>query len=304
MIKIKTLICEDKVPAISLQQAVDNDFFGPVYHGTYEDNLSKIEDEGFKIFIGIQRSGDISHGYEDYDYHSGIPAPIHHLGFGVYFTTVKSIAVRFSGGSKKVLKKAYFLNVPRLEIINFGVSHTMMKWWIKNGYDFNPDYKYSDAFARYSLQYSVNRGKINQERLRATINMTNVLKSKFDAVWFKGKGIRRLLDGDQICVYEPEGKIFLIDPSLSKGFEIGSVVRAKKDIQHINRYGEAYGKLVPAGTKGIIKNRREMTPLQMKSFEEFPWYRGASINKYAVYVKWKNIGNLEVADGDIEPLKI
>src|ERR1700693_2945588 len=104
MIKLKSLICEAKVPKISLQQALDEKFFGPVYHGSTQEKLSKIDASGFNVFVGMSHSGDVAHGYDFEDYVGGIPAPIHHLGFGIYFTTSKSIAKKYSLGTTKGLK--------------------------------------------------------------------------------------------------------------------------------------------------------------------------------------------------------
>jgi hypothetical protein len=301
-IKLRPLITEAKVPVISLQQAVDAELFGPVYHGAREEKLSKIEDEGFKVFVGMQGKGDVSHGYDFEDYHGGIPAPIHHLGFGVYFTTVKSIAVKFSYGKTKGIKP-YFLKVPRLETINHGSPRTMMEWWRENGYDFKPTYdtqddKYKSYF--FGREELLN---VNHERLRATINMTNVLKSKWDAVYYKGKGIYRLLDDNQICVYEPEGKIFGIDLTLSKGLDVGAKVKARKDLVHKNQNGEVTETSIPAGTTGIIKSKREPDP-EMKAAwkEKYPWYWAASVDKYILTVKWKRGVEQQCADTDVQPL--
>jgi hypothetical protein len=46
--------------------------------------------------------------------------------------------------------------------------------------------------------------------------MTDRLKAKYDAVWFKGKGMFKLLDGDQICVYNPN-LIFKYNKDLDRG---------------------------------------------------------------------------------------
>jgi len=191
---------------ISLQEAKDRGLFGPVYHGTSETHRQSISDKGFQIFEGGERSGNISHGYEKSNYYNGIPAPIHHLGFGVYFTTVKNIAKGFNNNSARGLIE-YYLDVPRLEVINFGANSTMMKWWIEHGYD--PELA-------------------KQDRVSATQMLTSNLKSQFDAIWYKGKGLRKLLDGDQICVYDTS-KVFQIDKSLIQSGETGSKVKRISD---------------------------------------------------------------------------
>ena len=204
------------VKKISPQEAEDKGLFGPVYHGSSKENRSKIEQEGFKIFIGKPRSDNTSHGYMASDYSQGKPAPIHHLGFGIYFTTVKAIGKHFNNGSAAGLKE-YYLDVPRLSTINFGSPNTMMKWWVDNGYNIEKIYP-----TKLSLD------QIEENRLEATKNLTNTLKSKYDAVWFKGKGIRKLLDGDQICIFDPS-HIYEIDKSLTKAGDIGSLVKRKTD---------------------------------------------------------------------------
>jgi hypothetical protein len=196
-----------------------------VWHGTTGEKREQIEKEGFKVFVGMTGSAELSHGYEGgSSYHEDIPAPVHHLGYGIYFTTVRAIAKQFSGGTMRGMKE-YYLDVPRLETINFGAPRTMMKWWISNGYN------YKEELAK-SLDEDA-------ARLAATENMTENLKSKYDAVWFKGKGLRRLLDGDQIVVFDTD-KIYQADSSLAKPFDIGSKVRRKID-----------------GMKGIIKDKRK-----------------------------------------------
>lgn len=220
------------------------DFFGPVYHGTTSDKQEKIDKEGFKIFIGNDREGNISHGYQAMKYHDGMPAPVHHLGYGIYFTTVKNIAKNFGYGNQP--KNEYYLEVDRSRFleINFGSPRTMMKWWVENGYD--PELAKTD-------------------RVAATIKMTDYLKSKYDAIWFKGKGIRRLLDGDQVCVYDLN-IIKQIDYSMAQKGEIGSKVVANQDI-------EIYGKIIKKGTKGVLLNIRKISD-EHKHFHnnEDAWY--------------------------------
>lgn len=278
MISLKSLITEAKVPMISLQQAKDMNLFGPVYHGTSQDKLSKIGDEGFKVFVGIHGSSGISNGYQSGNYSHNAPPPIHHLGFGIYFTTVLAIAKKFSGGTARGLK-VYYLKVPKLETINFGSPNTMMKWWIKNGYE--PEV--------------ANRGELG--RYKATVDMTNNLKSHWDAVWYKGKGIHRLLDGDQVCVFEPEGKIFEIDTKMAKGFEIGAKVVAKHRIAHLNYAGEEH-RVIEAGDKGVILNRQEVE----QSRKDYPLFWAKRAEKYIFEVKFRKSGRHWVEDVDVAPL--
>lgn len=203
---------------ISKQEAIDNNFFGPVFHGTSQNNLEKINEEGFSVFIGGERSGDIAHGYETSNYANSFPAPIHHLGFGIYFTTVKNIAKNYNSSNEL---NEYYLDVPNTEEINFASPNTMMKWWISNGYNI------SEEMDKYNVKNFMDRN-IQLARINATKNLTNSLKSQFDAVWFKGKGLYRLLDGDQICVFDPS-KIYKINKNISNPGDVGSKVRRKSD---------------------------------------------------------------------------
>lgn len=242
MIFLKTLITEEKVIKISLDDAISKKMFGPIYHGTTPENRSRIENDGFKIFQGDAQSGNVSNGYQISNYYAGIPAPVHHLGFGVYFTTVKNIAKKFNGGSVSGLK-IYYADVPRLETINFAAPSTMMKWWLKNGYNYNTKNP-ENVFGNEKTNLSA----IKAERLRATVNLTNELKSKFDAVWFKGKTLYSTLDGDQICIYNTSN-IYEIDMSLAKPMGIGSRVILKVGINE-------FGKNIPIGTRGIILKKQ------------------------------------------------
>lgn len=190
----------------SLQYAVDHKFFGPVYHGTSPENQAVIERDGFQIFIGSESTGPIKNGYPNQPYHDGIPAPVHHLGYGIYFTTNLSIAKQFNDGTSKNLP-TYFIDSDNIGEINFGANSTMMKWWIKNGY--NP------AMAKM--------GRVNATRL-----LTDKLMAQYDAIWYKGKGLGRLLDGDQVCVYFPD-IIYQIDKGMAVPGDVGSKVVRKED---------------------------------------------------------------------------
>lgn len=206
---IKSTLKIAQVQKISPQQAIDRGMFGPVYHGTTPDRRALIDQEGFKSFEGEAGEAQLSHGYENHPYGymtGGPPPPVHHLGFGIYFTTAKAIAKEFSGGTTKGMK-TYYLDVPNMEEINFGSTNTMMKWWKDNGYD--PELA-------------------KRDRVAATRELTRSLSSQFDAVWYKGKGLYRLLDGDQICVYDPS-RIYEVDKAIIQPGEIGSRVKRIKD---------------------------------------------------------------------------
>jgi len=247
------------ITKISPQEAEDNKYFGPVYHGSDEHLRQKIAKEGFKIHIDDTGGEGISHGYPISHYAHGKPPPVHHLGFGVYFTTVLAIAKSFNNDSIKGLKQ-YYIDAPRLAEINFGSPNTMMEWWVDNGYDMPSTDNFSGA-------------GIRKQRLEATINMTNELKSKYDAVWYKGKGLRKLLDGDQIVAFDTD-IIYEVDPKLAKGFEKGAKVKRKSD-----------------GMVGIIKDQRKLTEDQKQ------YHQGADM---LLSVKWKKGGT----DGNVKPFDI
>lgn len=207
----KSVLLEAPVRIISPQEARDRKMFGPVYHGTQHD-IADIIKTGFSIKNSIPRGiiGDrtygTSNGYSMSQYH-GIPAPIHHLGFGIYFTTVKAIAKVFNGNSIRGLKQ-FYIDSQNIDEINFGSTNTMMRWWLQNGYD---------------MTYDEFKARDFKAWVRATGNLTRTLRKKYDAVWYKGKSIRKLLDGDQLCVYKPS-LIYMVDPSKATGLEIGSKV--------------------------------------------------------------------------------
>lgn len=299
MIKLKSLINEEKISILSPQEVKDRGLWGPVWHGTSQENWELIDKEGFKVFIGNEIDGNVSHGYEVSDYSNGIPAPIHHLGFGIYFTTKLSIAKKYNHGTSKGLKQ-YYLDVPKLEVINFAAPNTMMKWWIKNGYDFKKTPETTFGGIRNDWGGTVNTlPNIRNERLRATNNLTDELKSKYDAVWFKGKTLYSVLDGDQVCVYDPKN-IYQVDYRLAKPFEIGSFVIAKDDIKRVNYNGEIY-KQIEKGTKGLVIKKT----LAKDVIDKYPtantWVKNAN---WIFEVSWVKGGSWhDVLDFEIDPYK-
>jgi hypothetical protein len=247
---LNEMVLDEGVSKISFQTAIDKKYFGPVYHGTTKEKRDQIDVDGFKIYKGdISGQGSISNGYDIRDYFGGIPAPIHHLGFGVYFTKSMSIAKKYNHNTSSGLKP-YYISADRLEIINFASPRTMMAWWIKNGYNYDSHNK-EHVFGNPSTNYR----EIIKERYRATLHMTEYLKSKYDAVWFKGKTMYSVLDGDQLCVYDPKN-IFQIDKSLIKPMEIGSYVTAAINI---DQYSNGQN-IIPMGTRGLIMHTRPAPP--------------------------------------------
>jgi hypothetical protein len=200
-----------KHPKIGLEDAREHKFFGPVFHGTEPTTRQIIQQAGFKIFQGTSRTGPIKGGYELKPYYSqNVPPPVHHLGFGVYFTTSKITAKTFNQGTTKGLTE-YMLDVPKLKTINFNSEFTMMNWWKANGYDMPSLDSLKDKSQK----------EIEDVWVGATQKMTNVLKNEYDAVYFKAKGFKRSLDYNQICVYDLN-KIYELDKTLNKKFDIGN----------------------------------------------------------------------------------
>ena len=204
---------------VSPEEVEQYHLFGPVYHGTTEDKRKIIQHQGFRFFKGMPRQGDTRHGFDPNEFGpNDLIPPIHFLGWGVYFTVSLGVAKQFNDGSGKGLKSYYIGGAgkksPKIEEINFGATGTMMKWWRKNGYDMpsKGSFKTTEEF--------------EQKWMQETESLTNTLKSKYDAVHFKGKGFRgSLLDGNQICVYRPEECLYSIDPSLSPGYPTESGLR-------------------------------------------------------------------------------
>lgn len=239
-----------KTPEVDYATAQKKGMFGPVYHGTTEENRNAINQKGFNLFVGGARTGNTRHGYDindnGYSDRTGFPPPVHHLGFGIYFTTKKSIAKMYNDGTTKGLQQ-YYLDVPNLETINFGAPTTMMKWWMTNGYNIH---KMQD--------------KSEESRILATQNLTNNLKSQYDAVWFTGKSyFGTALDGDQICVYDAH-RIYRYNPELNQTYAPGMrfVIKGTKD----------------TGTMGNIR------PIGTEAYEPF---RAIGPSTYRLSVKFK-----------------
>lgn len=255
-----------KTPKVTPEDVKKMHLFGPVYHGTDQKGHEGIGGEGFRVFVGSAAQGNLSNGYLLNNYYGGIPAPIHHIGFGTYFTTTKSIAKMFNHGTTRGLKP-YYLHVPRLETINFGAPKTMMNWWQKNGYDMKPvDWtKTAEDMPIGGRVIRSNPQEIEKKRIQATINMTNTLKAKYDAVWFKGKGFKRLLDGDQICVYDPNN-IYELSTENYKGVDIGN------------------GIFIKAGDRFVVKGTNATAVMKgLRKIDE----------EYRQYNTWEGIGRSE-----------
>jgi len=248
---------EAAVEVISPQEAVDQKMFGPMYHGTQTD-LSAIIATGFDTDRSIPSdTNSTSNGYSFEPYgQTGIAAPVHHLGFGAYFTTVKAIAKAYVGNTTKG-RRAFYLASTNVEEINFGAPNTMMKWWRANGYNMTSD----DTRARNYKAW-----------LEATNNLTKTLSARADAVWFLGKGIRKLLDGDQVCIYDTS-LIRVVDPKRATGLQVGAKVTHTQVLKQRFRGSNSLyvddlkpadfmtaGRLAGTGWRGVYRGDEEPHP--------------------------------------------
>lgn len=242
------------IPMISPQEAASTcDMnIGPLYHGAPPETVDIIRSDGFKWEEGEARTDGTSHGYMNSNYHNGCSPPVHHLGYGIYFTQSKAIAKDYGYGSMRNVIEVYILKGSRYADINFGAPNTMMKWWVANG-------------------YNCELAKI--DRIAATKGLTEQLASRYDAVLFRGKGLRRLLDGNQLCVYNPS-ILRRIDKSMAQTGEIGSQVVRKVD-----------------GMKGILVSRR---PLE----DRYQQYHDGATE--LLVVKWRVGGT----DSNVRPQDI
>ena len=315
---MKNKIHEAAIPAISPQESHDRNMFGPLYHGTTHD-LKDIIANGFEtersIPLGISyqnRPIGTSHGFslESYGY-TGIAPPIHFLGYGNYFTTVKAIAKNFSGGTAKGQRRFYLDSQNILEI-NYGSENTMMKFWLQNGYDMTSD---------------ATKNRNAKKWIEATHNLTNTLK-QYDAVWYKGKSIRKLLDGDQFCIYRPE-LIKVVDPKLATGLQIGAkVIHTQKipeiymnsnvfyvDILKSDDFGEA-GKMADSGWRGVFRGDESDVDLKRRisrGVGRYPIHFIPPENMVGIitntsngmfWVKWQKGGvKYNYTSEELEPLK-
>ena len=212
-----------------VSRAEAREMVGPVYHGTTADARELIKHQGFTFFKALPRQGKVNHGFEhplrkNYQ-NTDSPPPIHFLGFGVYFSTTKGQAAKFNEPNRKglVLKPtvrgltAYYLNVPRLEKINFMSPTKKMKWWKSNGFNM-PSF--------HILEPHYTKEEIDELWLKETDKLTKNLSSKYDAVYYLGKGFGDSLDPNQICVYNPES-ICVIDETSEPELDAGNGVFVK-----------------------------------------------------------------------------
>jgi len=209
---------------ISRQEA--KKMVGPVYHGSTETNRQLIKYQGFQFFKEPPRQGNVRHGFElkgNYP-ETDAPPPIHFLGYGVYFSISKGQAAKYNvkkdnfGSGSKTGLIPYYINAPRLEELNLASPKKMMAWWKENGYNMPP--------IEHLQNQMLSKEEIEELWIKETDNLTKTLSSKWDAVHFIGKGFGSLLDGNQICVYNPEN-ICVIDEKSEPELDAGNGVFIK-----------------------------------------------------------------------------
>jgi hypothetical protein len=314
---------KEALKVISKQAAIDRKFFGPVYHGTSDENRSAIAQQGFKVYgtDDIDRRNGFA-GIFNTNY-PGIP-PIHLLGYGVYFTTVKAVARQYNQNSMRGIVE-YYIDAPRMESIGFQSTNTIWKWWVQNGYDFDP--KIAALKDKPENRYAGNRLVVD-EQVRATRNMTITLSSKFDAVHLRKSSFRRGVDDEQIVVFDP-ARIYQVDAKLAGGWDIGAVVTHNQNIHYSPAFMQQYGvlaekqpdgwtwltrpphqepgqrivlmKIPPSGMKGTIVGKSEAPRA----------YTAGAINprllnqaSYWISVKWTRGGiQRNYIEGELDPVR-
>lgn len=289
---------------ITTQQAVDRKLFGPLYHGTGPENMNSILQHGFQIGGDDIKSVN---GYQQGAYvGTAFPPPMHHLGYGVYLTTAKAVAKKFAGARAKMVE--FYVDAPRLETINFGANNTMMRWWLSQGYDFD----WKRVTKTGETDYRAPR--FGAEWARATRHLTDTLKGQFDAVWFKGKGLRRLLDGDQVCVYDP-ARLYRIDDAGATAMSLNSLVTHNQELLRYDNHhvaktdsgatliqteiGTTIHYIPPPGMKGMIVGKREITD-RVRSFLPARLHNSAD---FFYEVKWAKGGTqMNYLGAELEPV--
>lgn len=324
--KIADIITEAPVRTISKQEAVDGHMFGPVYHGTSEENRHTIDQQGFKVF-GQDEEVTSRHGFLG-KFHTGYPGipPVHLLGYGIYFTPSKTVAKMYNQDSARGLVE-YYLDVPRLETIGFQSTNTMWRWWLQNGYNFNPALlsRRDDPDNRYEGNYL-----LMQEQIRATKNLTQTLAAKYDAVYLKRNAFRRGIDSEQIVVFDPN-RIYRIDKNKSSGWDIGATVTHNQIVHYSPELMQQRNlmvepqptgwtfitrpamdnnpnspripllKIPPPGMKGVIVEKREAPRDYLPTIVDRRYLNQA---QHWIAVKWQKGGVLHnYIEAELDPIR-
>lgn len=258
--KISFPAMDTSVPIISPQEAYNTCFPETFYHGTTPDLASDIIERGFIWNIEEAGQSATRHGYENFYYgQTGCKSPVHHLGFGIYLTSSRTNAKRF--GDKVLQFK--ILKTAKIITLNKGSPNTMAAWWQEWGYDCELSKK---------------------DRVQATKIMTDKISAQYQAAYFLGKGLyRRLLDGNQICIYDPS-ILRQINSKLAKSREIGSKVIKIKEISSSK---------IPIGSKGTLLEYR---PIDEEMSQKYHFNEPAFLT-----VKWEKGGTeMNVYPGELK----
>jgi hypothetical protein len=315
-------LTEAPLRTISKQAALDRGFYGPLYHGTTDENRATIAQQGFKVSNVDDVANRNGFGGKFNAGYPGIP-PVHLLGYGVYFTTVKAVAKQYNQNSMRGIIE-YYIDAPRMGEIGFQSPNTIWKWWVQNGYNFDP--KIAALKDNPANMYAGNR-QVMQEQLRATQNMTRTLAAQFDAIHLKKSLYRRGVDDEQVVVFDPN-RIYQIDAKMAGGWDVGAVVTHNQRVHYSPEFIQKYDLTVekqpngwtwvtrgwddgrrtpliqipPPGMTGIIMGKREI-PQQYRAAGGID-PRMANQSSHWVDVKWKKGGVMHnYVEAELDPAK-
>ena len=317
-------LTEAPVKTISKQAAIDQGFYGPLYHGTTDENRATIAQQGFKVSNVDDNVGNRNGFLGKFDAgYPGIP-PVHLLGYGVYLTTVKAVVKQYNQNSMRGIVE-YYIDAPRMGEVGFQSPNTIWKWWVQHGYDFDPKIAAlkDDPANRYA-----GNAKVMQEQIRATQHMTQTLASEYDAVHLRAAKYGRSIDAEQVVVFDPN-RIYQIDAKLASGWDIGSVVTHNQRIHYSPEFMKEHDlkiEKLPNGWTAVTRgwpDRPDRTALiqipppnmtgTIVSKHEIPeQYRArggidprlANQSNYWIGVKWKRGGVINnYIEGELDPAK-
>lgn len=193
-------------------------------------NPKTIEDVGRHVYHGPSLSGrgTMDTTRPDDDMHTGFgrgmryrkEAPLHFFGFGIYFTRYKTAALNRYAWSdydtppnKDSIKTQFFIKAVPEEVRILSIDK-MWRWWTDRGYN------YEELIAPHlsmvldlhnslrgvkndwkTREYKMLKDIVNTARFEATVNMTNVLKDKYDLLEYP---LKSGLDSAQLCCFKPE----------------------------------------------------------------------------------------------------
>ena len=126
-----------------------------------------------------------------------------------------------------------------------------------------------DQFNRIQSASQEERELAKTDRVAATKQLTDTLSSRLDVMIYTGKGMYRLLDGNQACIYNPS-VLVRVNKKLAQPGEIGSKVVRNVD-----------------GMRGVLMGRRPIDEQFAQyhngepEFLDIKWQRGGrDMNTY------------------------